>query len=89
MKNIATEMLKLLLGLTAWPLHWSIDGRTGAASWRILPAYYGPLFAALFLMAVSGCELFLMAGVLWQLIFVGFLMLQRRPPRPAPAAAPA
>ncbi len=80
-------MLKLLFGLIALAPHWSVDGRSGGALWRILPAYHGPLIAGIFLVAVSGCELLLVAAVFWQLIFAaGFLMLQRRC---RPAAVPA
>lgn len=73
-------MLKLLLGLAAWPLHWSIDGRSGtAALWRIMATFHGLVFAGIFLSAVSGFALFIMVGVFWQLIFLWFLMSQVRP----------
>lgn len=63
--------MRLLLGLTAWPLHWALDNRgIGAMIWRYALVAYTPLAAGI----ADGRDGAIVAASMWPVLIVVLMM---------------
>lgn len=78
-------MMKLFLGVVAWPLHWVTEGaRKNPTSMRLLIVFNGPMLVAGALSASFDIWQPVLAAYLW-IGIIGFLLLWESRPEPAVA----